>query len=224
MKLKRNIALRTGEEASSFVIRVNHYYCCTWSYCSCSAGLYKQFDCCVMSMTTTYNRLIQDLCSTFMNQNHRLNGPWEHYALWLICSILKRITARNVKWSVVFDKEVINRAPSASAEEVYWHVRVRRTMLQQSWKSGSIWCLLPETDYSAADIDCTEDTTNETSQALPLASSNVQISAAAPCFQTQLCFVIRKTSFVRSVIERGLAPFVSYVLSRLGWKSLQCGR
>jgi hypothetical protein len=51
-----------------------------------------------------------------MNQNHRLIRPWEHSALLSIWSILQRITARNVLCPVVFDKEVINQAPSASAD------------------------------------------------------------------------------------------------------------
>ena len=61
--------------------------------------------------------------------------------------------------------------------------------------------------------------TDETRQAPALASSNVPISAAVSCSQTQLCFVLRKTSFFRSANERVLAPDVYCVLSRWGGKT-----
>ena len=140
-----------------------------------------------------------------MHQNHRLTRPWEHYALSPIWSILQLITARNVKWSVVFDKEVTKQTPSASAEKFTDASMSEGRGHNIPGRQCRYWCLLLATDYSAEDIDSTEDTNYETRQAPPLAASNVQILAAVPCFQTQLCFVLRKTSFVRSTIERVLA-------------------
>jgi hypothetical protein len=67
-------------------------------------------------MTMTYNRLIQDLCSIFMNQNHRFISSLRTLCAVTDLSILQHITATNVKWSELCDKVIINQGPSASAE------------------------------------------------------------------------------------------------------------
>jgi uncharacterized membrane protein len=97
-------------------------------------------------MTATYSGRIQDLCSTFMNQNHRFIRPWEDNELWLIWAILQRVTARNVKCPVLRDQVVINRVPSASTQNfMFTSVGTR---LQQPWRTVAIWRLLPATDHS----------------------------------------------------------------------------
>ena len=70
-----------------------------------------------MSVATTYNRLIHDLCSTLADQNHGLPRPGEQYALLPIWTISQCITAKNGMCPVVFDNKVVNQAPSACAEK-----------------------------------------------------------------------------------------------------------
>jgi len=96
---------------------------------------------------------------------------------------------------VVFDKEVTKQTPSASAEKFTDASMSEGRGHNIPGRQCRYWCLLLATDYSAEDIDSTEDTNYETRQAPPLAASNVQTMAAVPLISNTIMFRAKKDKF-----------------------------